>query len=167
MSMSKRCKRISNYGRRAIKKHCREVSFRCLTEAKPTDDYERLYGEYKVIESVAMTLHCIYQQNPTEKMYEDAQLKAQGDAIIMGMSFELEELGIIGTETDDYIKIPTVVAACHVKIDSLRYTIAEVTMTSFLEGYPLMYSMSLKLDETPNEVAESMSLYGSSVQPPW
>lgn len=163
MAMSKRCLRISKSGLRAISKNCRKVSFLRLDQIEPQDDYERLYNENKVIELIPLSVDCIYQQNPSEEMFADAQLKAQGDAIITGMSYQLEQIGIIGSETDDYLHIPTTVMACHVEVDSLRYKVMQCTMTSFLEGYPLMYAMSLELDVTDNEVKESMSLYGSEI----
>lgn len=160
MAMSKRCTRISNSGLRAIRKHCRQVDFYTLDALEPKDDYERLYNENKVIENVKMTLSCIYQQNPAEKAFLDAQLNPQGDAIIMGMTRELEDLGVIGSETEDYVRIPEVMLGCHVRVDGLRYRIIQCVITSYLEGYPLMYSISLNYDETDNEVKDTVTLYG-------
>lgn len=163
MPMSKKCKRISNSGLRAIRKYCRSVDFLTLDALEPKDEYDRLYNENQVIENVKMTLSCIYQQNPAEKAFLDASLNPQGNAIIIGMTRELEDLGVIGTETSDYIRIPDTMLGCHVRVDGLRYRIIQCVMTSYLEGYPLMYSISLGFDETDNEVKDTVTLYGSRV----
>lgn len=159
MPMSKRCVRVSKSGLRAITKNCRTVSFHTLEPLEPKSEYDRLYNENQVIENVLVKLNCIYHQNPSEDMFKDCQLNPQGDAIIIGMTYELEQQELIGTETDDYIHIPDKLLACHVKVDTLQYKVNQITLTSFLEGYPLTYSMSLSLDDTNNITKDKVTLY--------
>lgn len=161
MPMSKRCLRISKSGKRAISKNCRTIGFYTLEPLNPKDDYERLYSENKVVENLVVTLNCIYQMNPSEKMFLDSQLNPQGDALIIGMTHELEENELIGSETDDYLHIPDKLSGCHVRVDNLKYFIKQITLTSFLEGYPLTYSMSLSFDDREGIVADTAVLYGN------
>lgn len=159
MAMSKRCLRISKSGKRAIAKNCRTSNFYTLEALPPQSEYERLYQDNQVIENVVVVLNTIYMQNPSEKVFMDNQLNPQGDALIIGMTRELEEQGLIGSETDDYLHIPDKLLACHVKVDNLKYVINQISLTSMLEGYPLTYSMSLSFEDRESIVKDTVTPY--------
>lgn len=149
--MSERCKRISKKGIAAMTKHGRIVKFCSLTTQPAKDEYQRLYNENETTENELMTLNCLYTQKPSEKVFKDNELNPQGDAVVSLMTYQLEQLNIIGETLDDYNRVAQMILGCRVVVDTLRYTVIQCVTTSVLEGYPLQLAMSLNLLQQPEK----------------
>ena len=141
----KRCISISKKFERAINKYGSMIDIIMLTEGEPESQYDILYGqsEFDVAEDIHMKVLLLI--NPAEETYKDMHLEVNGDAVMVCMSYTVQDIGLIGNTLNDYLRIPEVLVGNHVKFGNLIYRIDEVKQTDIFMGFPLVAQCALNL----------------------